>query len=482
MEKKNIKADIAVLGAGIIGCTVARELSRYSARVVVVDKEADVGWGTTKANSGILHAGYAGEPKSLKLKLSHRGNLLFRKYADELGITIKNTGSLVNAVNREQERELETLYRQGKDNGVANLKIIRANSRIRELEPNIAKDVCAALYAGDACIMSPYEAAIALYENARANGVDFLFDFEVKKVFKEDSFLLFSDDAVIESGYVINACGLYADRIAGMIGDESFSTFPVKGEYLLLDSKVGDYVKRVNFPVTEGIKKKSKGILLTPTVGGNILAGPTYSDCSREDISTSGKGYDEIREKADSYFKNIPFSEVITSFAGIRAVSGTNDFIISASKTEPGFINLGGIQSPGLTCAFPIAETALDLLKDAGIKLEADRHFVPVREPIKKLDQKDYLANRGIWSENRDYGRIVCRCEKVTEAEVIEAIARGARTLDGVKFRTRAGMGRCQGGYCSLKVAHIVARELGIAPQEVTKKGKGSEIFAGKVE
>jgi len=482
MKRKKIKADIAIIGAGIIGCAVARDLSRYDTKVIVVEKEADVGWGTTKANSGILHAGYAGEPGSLKLKLSPRGNKLFRKYAQELGITVKNVGSLVNALSQKGEKDLNIWYRQGKGNGVAKLNIIKGNERVRELEPNLNKKVCATLYAQDACIVSPYQAAIALYENAKANRVDFLFSFEVKSIVQNNGFLLFSDNAVVEAAYVINAAGLYADSIANMIGDYSFTINPVKGQYLVLDSDAGDFVRHINFPVTEGSSKKSKGVLVTPTAEGNIMVGPNYIECSKDDVATTIEGHDEIKKRAASYFKDIPFGKTITSFAGIRAVSDTNDFKISPSEVNSRFINIGGIQSPGLTCAFSISEMALDLLKEVGIKFRANRHFMPTRKSIKKLNQKDYLANRDLYSSNRDYGRIICRCEKVTEAEIVEAIARGARTLDGVKFRTRAGMGRCQGGYCSLKVMHILARELEIPLEAVTKKGKGSNIVVGKIE
>ncbi len=481
-KSKIINADIVIIGAGIIGCALAWELSRYAIKVVVVEKEADIGWGTTKANSGILHAGYAGEPGTLKLSLCHKGNKLFRKHASQLDIAVKNTGSLVNALSVARAEELQSLYRQGKENGIARLSIIKGNHKIRELEPNIVNGVHLSLFAEDACIVSPYEAAVALYENAAANGCLFLFNYEVEKIKKGQWFLVFSSNSAIKAGCVINAAGLYADQIANMIGDYSFNIKGVKGEYLLLDNSVAHYAKRINFPITAGSKKKSKGILITPTAGGNILVGPTYSPCKKDDISTTREGFNEIRKKAGNYFRNIPFQKTIASFAGIRAVSDSNDFIISPSGVNPRFINIGGIQSPGLTCAFSISEMALELVKEAGISLAAKRDFMPERKSIIRLGQKDYLANRALWSANKNYGRIICRCEKITEAEVVEAVARGARTLDGVKFRTRAGMGRCQGGYCSLKVMHIIARELGIPPEEVTRKGKGSPIISGKVQ
>lgn len=479
--KPFFKADIAIIGAGITGCCLARELSRYNLTIAVLEKEQDVGWQTTKANSGILHAGYAGEPGSLKLKLTHQGNKIFRQNAPELDIPLKNIGSLVNASSPEGISALEQLYSQGKRQGIQKLSLLRSYSKIKDLEPAVSSQVTAALYAPDACIVSPYEAAIAAYENARANGAIFLLGFEVQGIKAGKSFILHSDSMAIESDYIINAAGIAAHRIAGMIGDHSFTINPVKGQYILLDRETEGFVSHINFPLTRGREKRSKGILVTPTIGGNTLIGPDYEPLKKIDTETTEQGLARIKNKALSWFPGIPFSQAITSFAGIRAVSDTNDFVISASATNRRFINLAGIQSPGLTCAFAIARMAIGLLQDSGLKVTPNRRFNPIRKSILKLDQSQYRANQALYKTNPGYGRIICRCEKITEAEIVEAIARGARTLDGIKFRTRAGMGRCQGGYCSLKILDILARELGLPLEELTKKGTGSKMVFGSI-
>jgi len=477
---KYIKNDIAIIGAGVIGCAIARRLSQYTNSVIVIEKETDIGWGTTKANSGIIHAGYAGEAGSLKLRLSPRGNKLFRKNARELDIPVKKPGSLVNANDRTQIAELEKLYTRGLNNGVPNMRIIKGNKEIKKLEPNIKKEVCASLLAKDACIVSPYETVIALYENSKANGISFLFNNNVLKIENNAKFLIHTDQAVIEAEYIVNAAGLFTDNIAAMIGDTSFNIKAVKGQYFLID-KEEDYIRHINFPLAAGKDKRSKGILMAPTIDGNILIGPNYIQSDKCDLSTEDRNYREITDKIGKYFNNIPFDKVITSFSGLRAVSDTNDFIISPSPANTKFINAAGIQSPGLTCAFTISEMAVDILKESGLKLKNNKKFNPLRCGIKRFDQNDPIKNNVLFKKNRDYANIVCRCEKVTEAEVVEAIKRGASTLDGIKFRTRAGTGRCQGGYCTLRILKILSRELNIPIEEVTKKGYGSYIVGKRV-
>ncbi len=481
MKKRVIKTDIVIIGAGIIGCAIARALSRYSKSVLVIDKEADVGWGTTKANSGIIHAGYAGEKNSLKLKLSHKGNKLFRKNAQDLDIPINNIGSMVNAIEKEKIGELERLYKQGKENGIKDIEIIRNKNKIKDLEPNIYDKVNATLFAKDACITSPYEAAIALFENSKENGVSYLFENKVLDIKFEKNFLIGTGQYLIESRFIINAAGVYADIIASMIGDNSFTIQPVKGQYYILDKETFGFVKHTNFPVAKGEKKKSKGILLSPTCDGNTLIGPNYVEAKKGGIATDLKSYIEIKSKAKKYFKNVPFDKTITSFSGLRAVSGTNDFIISPSEVNHKFINVAGIQSPGLTCTFAISDMVIDILIDSEAQFKKNKSFNPIRKGIKRFSQKIVNESISFNKKSNNYANIVCRCEKVSESEVLEAIRRGAKTLDGVKFRTRAGMGRCQGGYCSLRIIKILSRELGMPVENVTKKGNRSSIIKGKI-
>ncbi len=481
MNIKSIKKDIAIIGAGIIGCAVARELSRYKKTVVVVEKEVDVGWGTTKANSGIIHAGYSDKVGTARLNLSHSGNILFRKYAQELDIPIKNVGSLVNALDKSQIGVLEELLNIGKGNGIGSIEIIFNNENIKKIEPNISDKVCAALYAKEACIVSPYEAAIALYENASENSIKFLFDSEVSDIIYNKSANLFyikTPHANVEASFIINCAGVFSDKIAMMIGDDSFSINPAKGEYLVFDTETYGFVNKINFSIPVG---ETKGVLVAPTVDKNFIIGPSYEKVDGYDVSTTREGLKGIRQKAEKLFPNIPYNSAITSFAGLRAASNSNDFIIGPSHVNNKFINVAGIQSPGLTCAFSISKLVVNILKDLGIKLRNNNKFMPVRKRLMKFNKENYEKNRELFKKDNQYGEIVCRCEKVTEAEIVEEIRKGANTLDEIKFRTRAGMGRCQGGYCTLKVMKILARELDVAFEEITKAGKKSYMVKEKI-
>jgi len=499
MGTKAKKANITIIGAGIIGCAIARELSRFANSVLVIEKKADVGWGTTKANSGIIHPGYAGDEGTLRLDLSSRGNLLFKKNAEELEIPFKNTGSFLNILDFSKITSLENLLNQGRRCGCNGLSIITDFGKLRKEEPNISSNVCASLYSEQTHIVSPYEAAIALFENASYNSVEFIFNSEVTGISYNrnshiflieasgsSSFNMFNNDItgginqrkiIIETDFVINAAGINADKVAGFIGDDSFKIEPVKGEYLLFDSEVGDFVNKVNYRFSEG---KSKGVLVSPTTGGNFLIGPNYKKSDKVDFSNTSNGINEVKKKADEIFDGIPYNKVITSFAGLRAVSDNNDFIISPSFKNNKFINVAGIQSPGLTCAFSICEVLIDVLKDNGLKLLKNRKFVPIRKSIKKFKKNNPENNLELYSSDIGYGEVICRCEGVTKAEVIEAIQRGATTLDGIKFRTRAGMGRCQGGYCTLKLIKLISDTLNLPYEEVTKFGEDSYIVSGK--
>lgn len=482
MNFEFIKKDIAIVGAGIIGCAIARELSRYKKTVVVIEKEVDVGWGTTKANSGIIHAGYADKVGTLRLNLSHKGNILFRKYAQELGIPIKNVGSLVNALDKSQISILEELLDRGKKNGISNIEIITNNKNIKKMEPNNSDKICAVLYAKEACIVSPYEAAIALYENAKENAVNFIFGSEVTDITynkSNKSFYVKTSNVIVESDFIINAAGIFSDKIANMIGDDSFSINPAGGQYLVFDVETYGFVNNINFSIPVG---ESKGVLITPTVDKNFVVGPNYEKAHGYDVSTTKKGLEEIRQKAKKLFPDIPCNSVIASFVGLRAVSDSNDFIIGPSPVNSRFVNVAGIQSPGLTCAFSISERVINILEDLGIKFEKNSKFKALRKGMIKFNKENYEKNRELFKKNNQYGEIICRCEKVTEAEIVEAIRRGANTLDGIKFRTRAGMGRCQGGYCTLKVMKILARELNVAFEEITKRGKESYMVKGRME
>jgi len=482
MNKNKFSTDIAIIGAGITGCSIARELSKYLCNITVIEKNSDVGWATTKANSGIIHPGYAGNEGTLRLSLSHRGNVLFRKNAQELGIPIINTGSLLLVYRPNQIFELENLLKTGKKYGVKDLEIITDKERLKKLEPNLSDNVIAALFSKETCITSPYEAAIALFENAKSNGVGFLFDSEIKKIEynkKYKKFALSSGSWDLDADVVINAAGVDSSRISEMVGDSSFEIRPVKGEYMLFDPEVGDFVNHVNYRFSEG---KSKGMLVSPTTGGNFFIGPNYRDSRDEDVSVTYEGLEEVREAIEGVFNNIPYEKLITTFSGIRAVSTTEDFVLGPSKRNPYFIQAAGIQSPGLTCAFSISEIIVEGLKETGFLKKKNPKFMPIREGMKRFNKENIEKNDVLYNENDDYTEIICRCEKVSKAEIIDAIKRGAKTLDGVKFRTRAGMGRCQGGYCSLKIMKILSEELGIPFNQITKSGSSSRIAYKKIK
>jgi glycerol-3-phosphate dehydrogenase len=488
----NLKTDIAIIGAGITGCTIARELSKYKLKILVIDKEADAGWGTTKGNSGLIHPGYEGDEGTLRLSLCHKGSILFKENAPELDIKIKYTGSLLNVFKEEQIKTLEYLLKQGKKYGVTGLKIItNKNGALKKIEPNISSNVIAALYCEEHCITSPYEAAIALYENARANSVDFLLSSEAcgisydktQKVFfidtasyNPDLNYIVKHKSLIEADFIINAAGVFADDIAKMIGDDSFNITAIKGQYFLLDSEASNLVRRPNIRIPDIENKKSKGMLISPTTGNNIHLGSNYEVTNKYDYETTKYELNEIKEKLSQMIEGIPFDKVITTFTGLRAYADSGDFIVGPSFINNKFINAAGIQSPGLSCSFIIAEIMIDALKSAGAKLVKNPKFIPERKSIQKLDKVDFIKNNKLYKSNSNFGEIVCRCEKVTEAEVVDAIKNGATTLDGIKFRTRAGMGRCQGGYCTLRVMKILSRELGLPFNKITKSGDNSYI------
>jgi len=487
INMSNLKTDIIIVGAGIIGCCIARELSKYNSHITIVEKEADCSAGTTKSNSGIIHPGYAGEIGSLKLKLSHRGNLSFKKNAQELNIPIKQIGSFLLAKSVQQEKQLNTIRNTGIKNGLTELDIIIGNENLREKEENLNKNICAALYSKETFITSPYEANIAVFENAKTNGVKFLFNSEVvsinynksERIFYLKTKDIFGNEAFVEASCIINAAGIFADNLAKMINDYSFNLNPVKGEYVLFDSTVSNYVKMVNYPFPE---EKTKGVLISPTVDKNFFIGPNYKYLSsKSNKSTTYEGEKEIKNKIEEIFSNLPYEKIITRFAGIRAVSDTNDFILGPSYRYKRFINAAGIQSPGLTCAFTIAEIIVEHTKETGLSLKKNPKFIPERKSRARLDKIDYYSNNKLYRKNKNYGEIICRCEKVSEAEIIDAIKNGATTVDGVKFRTRAGMGRCQGGYCLLRIMEILSRELGIPYEEVTKSGNNSNIVKSKM-
>lgn len=474
--------DVIIIGAGVIGCAVARELSRYKANILVLEREEDVCAGTSKANSAIIHSGYDAKNGTLKARFNVKGNEMMDRICEELDVPFKRIGSLTVCTDDSQIDELNKLFERGVRNGVKGLKIL-SREEVKEIEPNIGDQVVAALYAPTAGIICPFKLTIAYAENACKNGAAFTFDTEVKRIFKdeEDIWHIVSQDQEYLTKAVVNAAGVYADEMNNMVSEKKLTIIPRRGDYILLDRTAQGYVRHTVFQMPTHL---GKGILVTPTVHGNTIVGPTAFDIEdKESTATTAQAIGEVIGKSALSIKNLPVRQVITSFAGLRAREKNKDFILGECEDAEGFFNCAGIQSPGLSSAPAIGEYTAKLIKEK-LSLEEKTDFDPCR--------KDFLDPAGLSIEERNeliqknpaYGVIVCRCESVSEGEIIEAIRRipGARSLDGVKRRVRAGMGRCQGGFCSPKVMEILKRERGCSLEEITKSGKDSYIVRGRTK
>ncbi len=470
--------DAAIIGAGVTGAMTARALSKYDVSVVLIEKENDVAMGATKANSAICHAGFDAATGTLKAKLNVRGCEMMAGVCKELNVPYKNNGSLVLAFTDEEVETLGTLYDRGVANGVKGMRIVERDELLK-MEPNLNPEVKAALLAETAGIVCPYELTIAAAECAASNGVEFLRNAEVVSVeYKDGRFFIGTSAGTVEAKLVINAAGVHAAEVARMMGDDSFEIIPRKGEYFVLDRNVGGLVSRIIFqcPTVMG-----KGILVTPTVDGNLLIGPTSLDVpDSEDISTTWEGLEDVKRLAAKSVPAASSRDAITSFSGVRAHGVSGDFVIGRSSACPGLINAACIESPGLSAAPAIAEAVEQIFLDAcevrpALKEKYDTgRPAPVRFRHLTDEQREELIAR-----DPAYGRIVCRCETVTEGEIRDAITgpTGARDVDGVKRRTRAGMGRCQGGFCGSKVLEILAQELELPDNAITKFGRDSKII-----
>lgn len=469
--------DVAVVGGGVIGGSVLRELTKYRLSVCLLEKENDVAMGQSRANSGIVHAGFDAVQGTLKAKFNVAGNRMMRAYAEELGVKYKNNGSLVVAFSEEEIEALSVLKARGEENGVPDLRILSAEE-LREKEPNISKEALGALYAPTGGIVCPYGLTIAAIGNAMDNGAELYVDFEAVKIQKtKEGFTVGSADGrEISCKLLINCAGYGSGKIAKLAGDDSIKIGGRRGEYILLDRESGNFVSHTLFFAPT---KLGKGILVSPTVDGNLLLGPTAEE-SENDVSTSAEGLQSVLAKAKKMCPAVPVQNVITSFAGVRAYSDRHDFIIEESKAAEGLINCAGIESPGLTAAPAIAQYVAELVKKR-LPLQKNENFCGKRKAEFFFQTLSAEEKNKMIAEDPAYGRIVCRCEQITEGEIVSAIRENppARSVDAVKRRTRAGMGRCQGGFCQPQVAEILARELGIPFEEVKKSGEGSELVTG---
>ncbi|MBU3128346.1 NAD(P)/FAD-dependent oxidoreductase [Clostridium tagluense] len=472
--------DVTIIGAGIVGCSISRELSKYNLKTCVLDKSSDVGSGTSKANSAIVHAGHDADPSTLKGKLNALGNAMYTDLAKELDFPFKRNGSLVLCFDKQHLGDLENLLHQGEKNGVPGL-VILTGDQVREMEPNITKKCVAALYAPTGGIVCPYEMTIAMAENAYNNGVKFEFETGVTDIEKKsNNYIIKTNKGTIETKIIINAAGLFSDEINNMVSNHKFKILPKRGEYVLFDKAVGDLVTKTIFQLPT---KLGKGVLVTPTVDGNLLVGPDAVDVeSKDNLCTTKEGIDDILLNAGlSIQEPLPMNMVITSFAGNRAKNSGNDFIIGEAIDAKNFINVASIDSPGLTSAPSIAVMVADIVIGK-LTPEKNSEFNPIRQGIRKFREMSNEERKEIIKEIPEYGKIICRCETVTEGEIIDSIRRplGATTLDGVKRRTRAGMGRCQSGFCATRVVDILSKELNIPRDQVTKSGGNSILITGK--
>ena len=471
--------DVLIIGAGVTGCAIARELSHTGLKIALSDACDDVAMGASRANSAIVHAGYDCVPGTLMAKLNVRGNEMFDDVCESLNVPLLRVGSFVIAFGAEDEKELNNLLERGRANGVPGLEII-SGERAREMEPKLSDDVTAALWAPTAGITCPYELTIAMSENARANGAEILLRKRAIAIdCADDEFTVkFEDGTQVSARYVVNAAGVYADEVARLIGDDSFTISPRKGEYMLLDKQA----LCVGTVIFQTPSKLGKGVLVSPTVDGNIFAGPTAQDkVEKNDTQTTPEGLAELKKFSLKSVPTLNLRQVITSFAGVRAQPSTGDFIIRPSDKNARFIHAAGICSPGLSSAPAIAEYVRGLIKEAGADTAERADAIYVREHAKPFRSMDAEERAEAYKRNPLYGRIICRCETVTEAEIVDAIHRGATTVDGVKRRTRAGMGRCQGGFCAPRVMEILSRELGVPTESLTKFGGKSYMVAGKL-
>lgn len=471
--------DIAIIGAGVVGCAVARELSKYKVKVCVIERAEDVCCGTSKANSAIVHAGFDAVPGTLKAKLNVRGNEMFETLSRELDFPFKKIGSLVVCTKDQDKKGLQVLLEKGIQNKVPGLQILE-EEELRKMEPNLSEDVTSALFAPTGAIVCPFELTIAMAENAVQNGVKFYFDREVIKIEKNDKgYVIVTEEGNVETKAVVNAAGVYADVFHNMVSESKLHISPRKGEYILFDKSAGNHVSHTIFQLPG---KMGKGVLVTPTVHGNLLVGPTAMDLeNKEGINTTSEGLEIVRTRSAMSVKNLPMRQVITSFAGLRAHEANGDFIIGEVKDAVNFFDAAGIASPGLTSAPAIGEM---LSKEIAEKLQLKKKddFCGKRIGMIRPQEMSLEERNALIKKQPAYGTIVCRCEMISEGEIIEAIHRpiGARSLDGVKRRTRAGMGRCQSGFCSPKTMEILERELKIEMSRITKSGRGSELILGE--
>ena len=469
--------DVIIVGGGVVGTAVARELSRYALSICLLEKEEDVCSGTSKANSAIVHAGFDAVPGTLKANFNVKGNAMMESLSAELSFEFRRNGSLVLCLSDEDMPKLGELYRRGLQNGVPDLCIL-SGSEVRKREPNISDEVVAALYAPTGGIVCPFGLTIALAENAADNGVEFRLETAVEKIRKEKmGYAVSTSRGEFHARYIVNAAGIYSDELHNMVSEKKLHIIPRKGDYCLLDKEAGNHVSHTIFQLPG---KYGKGVLVTPTVHGNLLIGPTATDVAdKENTATTADELAQVMSKSAVSVKNIPYRLTITSFSGVRAHEDGDDFVIGEVSDAPGFFDAAGIESPGLSSAPAIGRyLAEKIAEKAGAEKKTDFH--PNRRGFIKLAEKPFEERERLIRENPLYGVMVCRCMQISEGEIVDAIRRplGARSLDGIKRRVHQGMGRSQAGFCTPKTMEILARETGKKKKKICKNRAGSQMLS----
>lgn len=470
--------DVAIIGSGITGSACAYFLSKYRLKIAVIEKNNDVCCGTTKANSAIIHAGYDPHPETLMAKLNVKGSAMAKEICAKLDVPYNQIGSLVVAFSEEEAKTVEELFERGNANGVPDLKILN-REELKEAEPMISDEALCALYAPSAAIVNPWEYGLAMAETAVRNGAEILLESEVTSIKKENGvFKISAGEKEIEAKYVINAAGVNCDDIHNMIAPPKFKVIPSAGEYYLLDKSEG---KRARHVIFQCPNKDGKGVLVSPTVHGNLIVGPNADARDKDDTSTKTRCLDFVREKAVKSVPSINFRENIRNFTGVRAATEIDDFIIEFACE--GFLDLAGIKSPGLSAAPAIAELAVKMLGESGLALEEKESFTDERTHLRFKHLSDEEKNNAV-KKNSAYGRVICRCETITEGEIIDALNSPIPpvSLDGIKRRAGTGMGRCQGGFCGPKVLEIMAKYKNEPFEAVLQDNTGSVILTGKTK
>lgn len=473
--------DIIIVGAGVVGSAIARELSRYNADILVLEKSEDICQGTSKANTALIHGGFDAKPGTLKAKLNVLGNQSMDKLSKDLNIPFRRNGAFVLCFDENDLDKLEELKQRGEKNGVEGLEILN-KEEIQKLENNITDEAVYALHSPTAGIVCPFTMNFALAENANENGVEFLFNQQVKGFEKNrDYWRIITDDNEFETKVVINAAGLYSDDLHNMVSDKKYNITAKRGEYFLLDKQVGNLVDKTVFQLPT---KEGKGVVVTPTIDGNLLIGPTAEDIEdKAGIETSKKGLNALYEKGGKSLKSVPFNKIITSFSGLRAHEDNDDFIIEEVEDANNFFDCVGIESPGLSSAPAIGNMMADMVSKK-MKLTKKENFIEKREGLPLTNHMSKDEHIELIKKDKRFGQIVCRCEKITEGEIVAAIHAplGARTVDGIKRRVRAGAGRCQGGFCGPKVIEILSRELDLDYEDVKKSSTDAKIIFRKTK